>query len=95
MGSTDQRIHQGETTPRTTHQSIALPATRSRPCTGKVGHDVRVSRKSGKSTPILGSGHILVDEEQDHRDEQLLLQVLLDAKSTHDEMLFNGLVLGG
>ena len=56
---------------------------------------MRVSRKSGKSTPILGSGHILVDEEQDHPDVLLLLQVLLDAKSTHDEMLFNGLVLGG
>ena len=76
-----------------THQSIALPATRSRPCIGKVGH-VRVSHKSGKSTPILGRGHILVDEEQDHVEESLL-RVLLDAKSTDDEMLFNGLVLGG
>ena len=59
----------------------------SRACAG--------SRKSGKSTPILGSGHILVDEERGHPDELLLLQVLLDARSTHDEMLFNGLVLGG
>ena len=81
-----------------TRQSIALPATRSRPCIGKVGH-VRLasSHTVGKSTPILGSQpspHPCVDLEQDHPDESPL-QVLVQARSTHDEMLFNGQVLGG
>ena len=74
-----------------TRQSIALPATRSRPCTGKLGHIVRVATPAKvRQYSEASRCHILVDEEQD----ESFLRVLLHARSTHDEMLFNGLVLG-
>ena len=72
-----------------THQSIALPATRSRPCTGKVGH-VRLATQCAN----IRMSAVDTSLSRDHPEESPL-QVLVEARSTHDEMLFNGPVLGG
>ena len=80
-----------------TRQSIALPATRSRPCTGKVGH-VRLATHSGEKYANIRKPAVATSLCRSRARPELdesPLQVLVEARSSHDEMLFNGPVLGG